>query len=187
MRTSRLPLLAVILLAAACGAGDADLKFDEALPGDVRELARKTWNRFAATFPDRLDCIPDVTLVGAWELDEKAVYEPDTATIYLRIPGTAGQLETSLVHEFGHHLDSHCSEQGTLRNEFMMAQGVDSTIEWSTCPDGSAWEDIPAEQFAEATVLAVLDYRLANRHMPISPEAVELVRRWGGGDQDRQP
>jgi hypothetical protein len=170
----------LVLLALLVGAGPPDapprLGYPGGAPGDLRALAERSWTRLLHAFPTRRACIPDLQLVGVPGLGDRAEYRPETATVLVRIPATAAQLETALVHEFAHHLEFHCPAQRALRADFLRAQGMAPARSWFA---GKTWETTPSEQFAEATVEVVLGYRTIHRTLFISGEARRLIASWG--------
>jgi hypothetical protein len=175
--------LAVLLVGALAGAlvlarADAGpiIRFDETVPDDLGAVASAAWDDFLAAHPHRLNCIQPVTLTAAWQLGDRAEYRPETATITLRVPGTAPNLSDSLVHEFAHHVEFTCPEHEELRGAFLEAQGFPATADWF---EGSAWETTPSEQYAEATVEMVLGRRAHRGGIIVSDEAVAVVRQWG--------
>jgi hypothetical protein len=158
--------------------GPPELTFTDDTPADVRALARRTWGRFLHTFPSRLGCLDPATVHGAWELDDRGSYDADTATIQVRIPGTAPNLEATLVHEFAHHLEASCADHVGLRASFLRIQGSPSDTPWF---DGTDWSSVPSEQLAEAMTVAVLQRRPWHLAVRVDPAAVERIRRWGEG------
>lgn len=175
--------LAVLLMGALAGAlvlarADAGpiIRFDETVPNDLRIVAAGAWDDFLAAHSQRLDCIPPVTLTAAWQLGDRAEYRPETATVILRVPGTAPNLSDSLVHEFAHHVEFTCPEHEELRRAFLEAQGFPAAAPWF---EGSAWEATPSEQYAEATVEMVLGRRAHRGGVIVSDAAVAVVRQWG--------
>ncbi len=172
--------LIVLLIAVACGGDTDELRFDEAVPADLQELAAGTWDEFTAVFDGRRGCISPLSVVGERELDAQAAYVPDRRTVHVRIPGTAGLLRNALVHEFAHHVEFSCHEDlAELRPAFLAAQGFPADAGWF---DADAWEVTPSEHFAEAAVEAVLGRRLRNRDVLVTDEAVAIVAKWGAGD-----
>ncbi len=173
-------VLIPLLLAVACGGDAGELRFDEAVPADLRELASGTWDEFTAAFEARRGCIAPLTLAGDRDLGAQAAYVPDRRTVYVRIPGTAGLLRNALIHEFAHHVEFTCHDDlAGLRPAFLAAQGFPPDAGWF---DAASWEVTPSEHFAEAAVEAVLGRRLRNRDVLITDEAVALVTGWGAGD-----
>jgi hypothetical protein len=177
-------VLAVLVLLAAAPhdvradpAGPAAVVFDADVPGDVRALARTTWERFVSAFPARVECLPPVIVVATRELEHRAGYDPGRQVVRIRIPGTAPNLSASLIHEFAHHLEFTCPEHRTLRGPFLAAQGLPPNASWF---EGPSWEQVPSEQFAEAVVEAVLGERHAHARIPISDAAILAIRTWGG-------
>lgn len=152
------------------------LRFDDSVPDDLRAVAVQAWDDFFAVHPQRLDCIPPVTLTAAWELADRAEYRPGTATVIIRVPGTAPNLADSLVHEFAHHVEFTCPEHEELRGAFLEAQGFPVTTAWF---EGTAWETTPSEQYAETTVEVVLGRRTHRGGVVVSDEAATVVRQWG--------
>jgi hypothetical protein len=153
------------------------IRFAHGVPADFKALAEADWVRFTDAFPARWACIPSVTVTGAWTFAQRARYDPRLRLVTVRIPGTAPNLEASLIHEFAHHLAFGCAAQRALRARFLAAQGLSTTSAWF---GGSSWDRIPSEQFAEATVVAVLG-RASRPQVPVRPEAARLIRAWGRG------
>lgn len=150
----------------------------EGVPGDLADLARSTWTLYIEAFPARKDCLAPVTVDGAWELDDRAVYDPGRRLVTIRIPGTAPNLQASLVHEFAHHLEFTCPAQRSLRAAFLAAQGLSTDAAWFK---GATWEETPSEQFAEATTGFVLGRRHAHVRTPVTVEAMHAISDWAGG------
>jgi hypothetical protein len=153
------------------------LAFAEGVPNDVRAVARSTWIAFTDGFVARWTCIDDVTLRTVWSLPDRATYESDERLVTLRIPGTAPNLRSSMVHEFAHHADFSCPDNDRLRRRFLGAQGLPAAARWS---EGATWASTPAEQFAEAAVLVVLG-RSAHPRLYATAAAVAVVRAWALG------
>lgn len=155
-----------------------DLRFEESVPDDLRALATETWDEFLAAHDARLDCIAPTTLRAAWELDDRGEYLPASATVVIRVPGTAALLQTTLVHEFAHHVEFTCPDQEALRPAFLTAQDLPASADWF---HGESWETTPSEQYAEATVEVVLGRRAHNGNIHITDRATAVVRRWASG------
>jgi hypothetical protein len=166
-------------LQAHRAAGSPDVAIAEDVPQDLADLAQATWDRFAAAFPARRDCLAPVAVDGAWELDDRATYDPQRRLVRVRIPATAPSLEGSLVHEFAHHLEFTCRPQRGLRRAFRAAQGLPREARWW---HGAAWERTPSEQFAEATTELVLGRRGTHVPVPVTDEAVQVIRDWATAD-----
>lgn len=156
--------------------GPPALLFDDTVPGDLRALATETWEDFLTAHQARRDCISPVVLSATWELDDRAEYRPSSATVVIRVPGTAPNLRNGLIHEFAHHVEFTCPEHEQLRPGFLAAQGLPSSTDWF---GGGVWETTPSEQYAEATAEVVLGRRAHHGGIFISAEAVAIVRRWG--------
>jgi len=149
-----------------------------ASPADLRALIVETWDRFVEAFPTRRSCLAPVTVRGAWELDDRASYDPTRRLVTVRIPGTAPNLSASLVHEFAHHMEFTCPRQRDVRLAFLAAQELPPSTSWF---EGASWESTPSEQFAEAVVQMVLG-RPAHPAVFIRPRSVAILRAWGRGD-----
>ena len=179
---------ALTVLAAAMAAGvllsivspddPPALRFDISVPSDLRNLATETWQDFLAAYQARHECIAPVVLSVARDLDDRAEYRPDSATVVIRVPGTAANLRTGLVHEFAHHVEFTCRSHEELRPGFLTAQRLPVSTDWL---DGDTWGTTPSEQYAEATVEVVLGRRAHHGGIFISNDAVAIVRRWGSG------
>jgi len=180
--------LAIALIASALGAGLAaaasalgspdrpDIGFTAGTPADVRALAERTWVHFVDVFPARRDCLEPVTVRGAWELPDRGAYEEGLVSI--RIPGTAPNLEATLVHEFAHHLEATCPEHTQLRASFLRSQGLPPNTPWF---EGSSWSSIPSERLAESMTVAILGRRPWHIAVRVDPAVLGQIRRWGLG------
>ncbi len=175
----RSAVVAILVLLVACGGDTAELRYDAAVPGDLRELAGATWDEFLQAFPARQGCVASLELAGRRDLTVPASYVPAERRMYVRIPGTAGALRNALVHEFAHHLEFTCDDHAALRPAFLAAQGFPADAGWF---DAATWETTPSEHFAEAAVEAVIGRRLRNRDVLITDAAVATVVDWGRGN-----
>lgn len=152
------------------------LQFDSSVPDDLRAVAVEAWDGFLAAHASRTGCIEPITMSAAWELDDRAEYRPGAATVVIRVPGTAPNLTNDLTHEFAHHVEFTCPEHEELRPAFLATQGFPASADWF---NGATWETTPSEQYAEATVEAVLGRRTHHGGIVVSIEAVTVVRQWG--------
>jgi hypothetical protein len=158
--------------------GRPGIGFASDTPADVQELAASTWARFTGVFRGRWGCVPDVSVAGAWQLGDRAIYDPGDRLVTIRIPGTAPNLRATLVHEFAHHVDFNCAAQDrVLRRTFLAAQGFVPGTPWL---HGKTWERTPSEQFAEAAIALVLGHD-ARPAVPVSRRALAAIRAWGEG------
>ena len=163
------------------------LLVDESVASDFRLLAEETWTSFLVVFRARASCFGPVALQATRSLDSRALYDPDTATVTVRVPATPAVLQGALVHEFAHHVEFQCQEHEELRPAFLAALGLPASTEWR--PDnGSAAApervrgDIPSEQYAEATVILVLGRRPVSTGVRVNDEAVRAVKVWAAGE-----
>jgi len=159
---------------------------DDSVAPDFEALARETWDQFLDVFQARSDCFGDVRLRASYILHSRAAYDPASATVTVRVPGTPAMLQSALVHEWAHHIEFQCKEHRELRRAFLIAQGLSPDTPWR--PDGaweeipaSAWADIPSEQYAEAVVVLVLGERPIPTKARVSGEAVSVIRDWATG------
>jgi hypothetical protein len=148
------------------------------MPGDLKTLVRTTWHRFVRAFPQQVDCLDAVAVASEWQLDDRAGYDPGEATVTVRIPGTAPNLSASLVHEFAHHLEYTCPRQVEIRSAFRASQELPAGGPWRS---GPTWELTPSEQFAEAVAEYVLGGRPGHARVPVTEEAIAVIRSWAGG------
>lgn len=165
-----------VAFALARPASGPELHFDSSVPDDLRAVAVEAWDRFLAAHPARADCIGSINMSAAWELDDRAEYRPGSATVVIRVPGTAPNLTNDLTHEFAHHVEFTCREHEELRAAFLATQGFPDSANWF---NGATWETTPSEQYAEATVEAVLGRRTHHGGIIVSNESVAVVRQWG--------
>jgi hypothetical protein len=164
-----------------CSNVPPQLGFDSSVPDDLQELAAEVWEQFLDHHPARIGCIGDVALHADWDLDTRGEYRPESATVVVRIPGTASTLGDELVHEFAHHVEFTCPEHVELREEFLRAQGFPSGADWF---GGASWETTPSEQYAEATVQYVQGSRSQRQGIELTDDAVAAVRNWAGGSEE---
>lgn len=182
-------LIALVALAGGAIPGSGQrprLIFDGSVGADLRALAVETWDRFLTAFRARTDCFGDLYLRAAYSLDSRAGYDPDTATVIVQVPGTAAMLQSGLIHEWAHHVEFRCPAHWSLRPAFLAAQGLPPDTPWR--PDGlpagmpaREWAQIPSEQYAEATIEVVLGTQPIPAPVPISREAIEVIKKWAAG------
>ena len=174
-----LALVAAAVVAVAFALARPDpapaLHFDSSVPDDLRAVAVEAWGGFLAAHPARTGCMEPITMSAAWELDNRAEYRPGSATVVIRVPGTAPNLTNDLTHEFAHHAEFTCPGHKELRPAFLAAQGLSASADWF---NGATWETTPSEQYAEATSVMVLGQRGHHDGIAISEEATAVVRRW---------
>jgi hypothetical protein len=163
---------------AAADPGEPALRFTDATPHDLQAVAAHTWRRFTAAFSGRSVCLGLVTVGVAWELDDRARYEPGPALILVRAPGTAGNLEATLLHEFAHHAEYRCPMDAAFRRSFMDAAGLAPGTAWR---GGERWDRTPSERFAEAAVSFVLGEPPPHVLIRVTPGEVRAVAAWAAG------
>lgn len=163
------------------------LIIDDSVASDFQALAEETWARFLTVFQARTDCFGDVRLRATRTLSSRAAYDPVSATVTVRVPGTLAMLQEALVHEWAHHIEFQCDEHQDLRRAFLIEQRLPPDTPWR--PDdapasapGNVWAGIPSEQYAEATIELVLGRRQIPTGVHITREAVHVVAVWAAGD-----
>lgn len=159
------------------------LVFDASVAPDLQELAKETWRVFLDVFAKRTNCFGDVRLVATRHLNDRAVYDPQSATVTLRVPGTSALLREALVHEWAHHVEFQCPEQQTMRADFLLAQGLPAETLWRDNKLERPWAEIPSEQYAEATIQLVLGRQQIPTAIQVSAEAVTVIEEWVNGEQ----
>jgi hypothetical protein len=171
----------------AAGPGGPQLIADGSVAADFEALAQATWMRFREVFSARGDCFSDVHLHAMGALGSRATYDPETAVVTVRVPGTAAMLQSALLHEWAHHLEFQCRAHEELRPAFLAAQGLPLDTPWR--PDvppadipASEWRQIPSEQYAEAVIEVVLGGRPVPTNVRLSREAVRVVAEWARGE-----
>jgi hypothetical protein len=183
MRGSRVAGLVVAAVTATAVLAVADpggpaLRFTDGTPRDLRRVAGQAWRRFTAGFPGRSDCLGAVTVGVAWTLDDRARYEPGPALVLVRAPGTAGNLQATLLHEFAHHAEHRCPMDAAFRRRFVDAAGLPAGTPWR---GGERWDRIPSERFAEAAVSLVLGEPPPHILIRVTPDEVRAVAAWASG------
>ena len=172
-------MLALVFL-VACGRAPAapTPAFGPNTPADLRELTEETFAMVSEALPAQRSCLGDVVVSGAWELDDRARYSPSQREITIRIPATAPQLRTSIVHELAHHVEATCPQDDEVRRAFLAAQGLDPAADWL---GGETWETTPSEQWASAVVLHVMERPDERSRIAVGAEALEIVESWATG------
>jgi hypothetical protein len=188
MRSRTITILVAVAAAAVTAAAAVvayapnrpSISFHSDVPDDVRRLAAGTWDRFIDAFPARHNCLQPVQLTVAWTYPDRADYVPDRKVVTLRVPGTATNLEATLAHELGHHLEFTCLRShvplSDLRPAFLAAQGFPPDAPWF---EGDTWETTPSEQFAEAVAQVVTGHPPAHQRIVLTEAALDLLRTWG--------
>lgn len=169
-------LLLLVVVAVACSPPTPRLDSD--IPADLARLVEDRYQEINRVLAARSDCLAGLTITHSWEMADRASYDPETATITLRVPATARELEFSLVHELAHHFEAACTAQQTLRPAFLLAQGHPEDAPWF---EGETWETTPSEQFASALGVVVTGEADPGRRVPLTDAAVEVVAGWVAG------
>jgi hypothetical protein len=111
------------------------------------------------------------------------MYDPRTATVFVRVPERASILKGALVHEWAHHVEFQCEAQTEMRAAFIEAQGMSADTPWrlkdgTTNIFSSDWANVPSEQYAEAAIVVVLGKRPVWSNVPITAEGMEVISAW---------
>jgi hypothetical protein len=165
----------VALGAATAGSG---LRFTDATPEDLREVASDAWQRFVDAVPACADRLAGLTIGVAWGLPDRARYEPERALVLIRAPGTATNLEATLLHEFAHHADRRCAPSPAFRRRFTAEAGLPAGTQWR---GRAAWDRIPSERFAEAVTTYVLGHPPPHVLVHLHPGELHAVAIWAQG------
>ncbi len=160
-----------------------ELIIDESVASDFQALAMETWDEFLTVFQARTSCFGDVRLRATRALGSRAAYDPDSATVTVRVPGTPAMLQSALVHEWAHHVEFQCDEHKTLRPAFLDALGLPPDTQWrpEVLPVNMS-ADMPSEQYAEATIVLVLGRRQIPNGIRITEDAIRAIEEWAAGD-----
>jgi hypothetical protein len=159
------------------------LIIDASVDEDFAAVIQETWGQFLLVFAARSDCFGDVRVKADYDLVDRAKYDPQTATISVRVPERAAILKGALVHEWAHHVEFQCEAQTEMRAAFIEAQGMPANTPWrlgdgTTNIFSSDWANIPSEQYAETTIVVVLGERPVSTKAPITAEGMEVIRAW---------
>ena len=183
--SSLLPLLAIIWYFGAYPRQQTSprLIIDASVAPDFAAVIQETWGQFLLVFAARSDCFGDVRVKADYDLSDRAMYDPQTATISVRVPERAAILKGALVHEWAHHVEFQCEAQTEMRAAFIEAQNMPANTPWRL-EDGttnilsSDWANIPSEQYAETTIALVLGERPVSTKAPITTQGMEVIRAW---------
>lgn len=166
------------VIAAAAATAGSGLRFSAETPDDLRGVASETWQRFADAVPACAGRMDGLTVGVAWELSDRARYEPEQALVLVRAPGTAGNLEATLLHEFAHHAERRCGPSPAIRHRFTAAAGLPQGTLWQ---GGAAWDRIPSERFAETVMTYVLGHPPPHVLVHVRPGELRAVAAWAQG------
>ncbi len=174
-------VVAAVAVTVAVGAASSGsgLRFTDGTPDDLRGVALRAWLRFVDAVPACTGRLDGLTVGVAWELPDRARYESEPALVLIRAPGTAGNLEATLLHEFAHHAEHRCPPSAAFRRRFVTAAGLPADTAWF---GGETWERIPSERFAEAAVRHVLGEPPPRILITVDPDEVRAVAAWADGD-----
>ena len=183
-----LSLIALVIpIAGAAGEGRPRLLVDESVAADFEALALETWDEFQSVFAARTDCFGDVYLHAAHALEARAAYDPATATVTVHVPATRAMLQGALIHEWAHHIEFQCPAHAALRPRFLAALGQPPDTPWrpddlpATTPT-DAWDQIPSEHYAEATISLVLGRNQIPTKIRVGQAEVAAIAAWAAGD-----
>lgn len=163
---------------ATARSDSAGLRFTDGTPDDLRAVASDAWERFIAAVPGCAARLGTVTVGVAWELSDRARYEPGPALVLIRAPGTAANLEATLLHEFTHHAERRCPPSPAVRRGLTEAAGLPASTPWR---QGPSWVQTPSERFAEAMVVLTLDRPPPHVLIHVRPGELDAVAAWAGG------
>ena len=148
-------------------------------------LAADTWSRFLVVFAPLAPCLPDVHLQASYTLPARAGYDPVTATVTVRVPGSAARLRAALIHEWAHHLEFQCPQAlDPLRPAFLAAEDFPPHAVWRPADADTVadhWADLPSEHFAEAAIELVLGHNATPTQIRVRSETLAAMRAWIGG------
>ncbi|MCA9916446.1 MAG: hypothetical protein KC445_00770 [Anaerolineales bacterium] len=159
------------------------LIIDTSVRPDFAALIQETWDQFMLVFAARSDCFGDVRVKADYEMTDRAMYDPRTATITVRVPERESKLRGALVHEWAHHVEFQCDAHAELREAFIVAQGLPANTPWrleggSVDVLSSDWVNIPSEQYAETAIVLVLGERPVDTNAPVTADGVNVVSAW---------
>jgi hypothetical protein len=169
--------VAVVVAVAAATSGSG-LRFTDGTPDDLRAVASDAWQRFVDAVPACAGRMDGLRVGVAWHLPDRARYEPEHALVLVRAPGTAANLEATLLHEFAHHAERRCGPSPALRRRFTAAAGLPPGTPWRS---DASWDRIPSERFAEATMTYVLGHPPTHVILHLQPGELRAVAAWAHG------
>jgi hypothetical protein len=164
-----------VLASTTFGSG---LRFTDATPDDLRAVASDAWQRFGDAVPACAGRLGELTVGVAWELPDRARYEPEQALVLVRAPGTAPNLEATLLHEFAHHAERRCPPSDAFRQRFTAAGGLPAGTPWRS---SASWDRTPSERFAEAVMTYVLGHSPSHVFVHLRPGELRAVAAWAHG------
>ncbi|MEM7129024.1 MAG: hypothetical protein AAF702_22010 [Chloroflexota bacterium] len=157
---------------------EPQMHFSSTVAADFRDLANDTWAQFLSTFSARTDCFGDVTLNTNPDLESRAVYDPRSTTVTVRVPGTPAFLQAALVHEWAHHVEFQCDAHQKLRPTILSLLNLPSDTAWRA---EHQWADSPSEHYAEAVVELVLGDHPLPTKIRVNQDIVSILSEWSKG------
>ena len=166
------------LVAIAAATAGSRLRFTDATPDDLRGVASDAWQRFGEAVPACVGRLGELTVGVAWDLQDRARYEPEQALVLVRAPGTAPNLEATLLHEFAHHAERRCPPSDAFRRRYTAAAGLPAGTAWHR---SASWDRTPSERFAEALMTYILGHPPSHVLVHLRSGELRTVEAWAHG------
>ena len=177
---SALILGAVIAFVTVFPVGAGSISLDPANGSpDAVATVESAIRTFESTFSARAGCIGSASVIFEVLSGRKGEYRTAEAVVAVNPDREVSSMAATIYHELGHHLMLTCRayRDSDFTEAFFAAQGIPSDRGWFDA--GAGWSGIPAEHFAEAAVKIVQGS--TDGRIPVSAEAVDVVRRWLNG------
>ena len=175
--TTGILLASIIALPAQAGSTSVDSSGASAEAAAVVEAAVTAFNSALAS---RADCLGSGSVVFEAIPGRMGEYRTAGAVVVVNPDRNIETMAATVYHEMAHHLMMMCRvhRDSDFTAAFFAAQDISPGRGWFD--DSAGWAATPAEQFADTVVLIVLGS--TDGRIQISPEAVEAVRSWMGGE-----
>ena len=166
----------VALAAATSGSG---LRFTDDTPDDLRAVASDAWQRFGDAVPACAGRLGGLTVGVAWELPDRARYEPD-ADAGAR-PGAGDRPEP--------RGDAPPRVRPPRRAPMRAERRVPAAVHGGGRPPArdpvagqrDPWDRIPSERFAEAVMTYILGHPPSHVLVHLHPGELRAVAAWAHG------
>jgi hypothetical protein len=134
---------------------------------------------FESAFSARAGCIGSASVIFEVLSGRKGEYRTADAVVAVNPDREVATMPATVSHELGHHAMLTCRayRDSDFTSAFYAAQGIPIERGWFDASAG--WSGIPAEHFAEAAVMIVQGS--TDGRIPVSKEAVDILRRWLDG------
>lgn len=139
----------------------------------------QTYELWQSALGARQECASGAAIVLEALSGRRGEYRPATRQVVLDPRSDPGDMAGVLIHELAHHAFLSCGvfADQDFTDAFYAAQALPADRDWFDYTAG--WSLTPAEQFAEATAVAITGR--GEGGIEVTTEAADLISRWLAG------